>query len=81
MTIPHAYRMHIQREFLISPAASDAEVRWTGRTRAAASTGIEAVAPHRVSSKGDHMKLSRTVGLAVAASLPRFLPPTRRIAP
>ena len=53
MTIPHAYRMHVQREFLISPAASDAEVRWTGRTRAAASTGIEAVAPYRVSSKGD----------------------------
>src|SRR3954468_10838757 len=51
-TIPHADRMHVQREFLILPVASDAEVRWAGRTRGAASTGIEAVAPCRASSKG-----------------------------
>jgi hypothetical protein len=50
----------------------------SGRTRAAASTGIEAVAPCRASSKGDPMKLSRTVGLAVGVSLPRFLPPPTR---
>ena len=30
---PHAYRMHVQREFLISSAASDPEVHWAGRTR------------------------------------------------
>lgn len=42
-----------QREFPISPAAPDAEVRCAGRTRAAASTRIEAVAPCRASSKGD----------------------------
>jgi hypothetical protein len=48
----------------------------------AASTGIDVVAPCRASSKGESMKLSRTVGLAVAVSLPRFVPsPTRRIAP
>jgi hypothetical protein len=28
--------MHAQREFLISSTASDAEIRWAGRTRAAA---------------------------------------------
>ena len=32
-TIPHAYRMHVQREFLISSAASDPEVDWAGRIR------------------------------------------------
>jgi hypothetical protein len=32
-TIPHAYRMHVQREFHISSAASDPEVHWAGRTR------------------------------------------------
>jgi hypothetical protein len=54
----------------------------TRKAQKAASTGIEAVAPCRASSKGDPMKLSRTVGLAVAVSLPRFPPPaTRRIAP
>ena len=73
MTIPHAYRMHVQREFLISPAASDAEVRWTGRTRAAASTGIEAVAPYRVSSKGDPHEIiaDRWPGCRCQDSCPR----------
>jgi len=81
-TIPHAYRMHVQREFLISSAVSDLWVCWAGRAHAAASTRIETIAPSRASSKGDPMKLSRTVGVAVAISLPRFLPPpTRRIAP
>jgi transaldolase len=32
-TIPHAYRKHVQTEFLISLAASDAEGQWAGRTR------------------------------------------------
>jgi hypothetical protein len=26
----HAYRIHVQTEFLISPAASDPEVHWVG---------------------------------------------------
>jgi hypothetical protein len=53
----------------------------TRKAQKAASTGIEAVAPCRASSKGDPHE-SRTVGLAVAVSLPKFLPPaTRRIAP
>src|SRR4051794_33102825 len=71
-TIPHAYRKHVQREFLISSAASDPRVRWVGRAHAAASTAIEAVAPSRRAAraaKETPMKLSRTVGLAIAVSL------------
>src|SRR5262249_31095307 len=34
-TIRHAYRMHVQTEFLISSAASDPEVHWAGRAHAA----------------------------------------------
>lgn len=71
--IPRAYRMHVQREFLISSAASDPEVHWAGQTYAAASTKIEAIAPSRRAARGQQkrppMKLSRTVGLAVAVSL------------
>ncbi len=40
-TIPHAYRMHVQREFPISSAASDLWVCWAGRAHAAASARIE----------------------------------------
>jgi hypothetical protein len=29
-TIPHAYRMHVRREFLILPATSDPEGHWIG---------------------------------------------------
>jgi hypothetical protein len=48
----------------------------------AASTGIEAVRRASLAAKETPMKLSRTVGLAVAVSLPRFVPsPTRRNAP
>jgi len=64
--------MHVQREFLISSAASDPEVHWAGRAHTAASTRIEAIAPsHRAAqaAKERRMKLSRTVGLAVAISL------------
>src|SRR3954465_11956752 len=65
--------MHVQREFLISSAVSDPRVHWTGRARAAASTLIEAIAPSRRAAHGQQrrspMKLSRTIGLAVAASL------------
>jgi hypothetical protein len=32
-TMPHAYRMHVQTEFLISSTASDSEVHTVGRTR------------------------------------------------
>jgi hypothetical protein len=53
------YRMHSQREFPISPARSDAEVAWAGRTRAAASTGIEAIAPSAragANGRGGHLQ-------------------------
>jgi hypothetical protein len=50
--IPHAYRMHVQREFLISSAASDLYVCWAGRAHAAASTRIEAIAPSRRAARG-----------------------------
>jgi hypothetical protein len=51
-TIPHAYRMHVQREFLISSAASDLWVCWAGRAHAAASTRIEAIAPSHPAARG-----------------------------
>src|SRR6201990_2859813 len=69
-TIPHDYRMHVQREFPISSATSDPEVHRAGRAHAAAATLIEAIAPPcraRI-AKEPRMKLSRTVGLAVAVS-------------
>ena len=59
------YQMHVQREFLISSAVSDRWVRSTGRTRLAASTLIEAIAPRRArAAKETPMKLPRTIGLA-----------------
>ena len=80
-TIPHAYRMHVQREFLISPISSDAEVRRPKHARPPRQE-LKPLRPAARAAKRDPMKLSRTVGLAVANSLPRFLPPpTRRIAP
>jgi hypothetical protein len=62
--------MHVQTEFLISPAASDLKVHWSAKT--ASSTLNEAIAPsHRAARTATEtpMKLSRTVGLAVAVSL------------
>ena len=65
-----AYRMHVQREFLISSAASDFGPAGPGRAQAAASTAIGAVSHvPRAGSKSRAMKLSRTVGLAVDVSL------------
>jgi hypothetical protein len=68
----HDYRMHVQREFLISSVSSDPEVNWAGE-RAAGSTSIEAIARSRRAARGwqrrHPMKLSRTVGVAVAVSL------------
>jgi hypothetical protein len=68
--------MHVQTEFLISPAAADPEVHWAGRAHAVASTAIETVmnalrrvTVPRAGSTGASMKLPRTVGLAAAVSL------------
>ncbi|WGS19976.1 MULTISPECIES: N-acetyltransferase [unclassified Bradyrhizobium] len=56
--IPSAYRMHVQREFLISSAASDSEVHWAGRAHEVASTRIKTIAPSRAGSKGDHYEIT-----------------------
>jgi len=62
--------MHVQKEFLISSAASDLWVCWAGRAHAAAPTRIEAIAPSRArAAKEPPMKLLKTVDLAVAVSL------------
>jgi Cytochrome P460 len=69
--------MHVQREFLISSAASDLQICWAGQAHAVGSTAIEtvieAVAPSHHAAREQQrrrpMKLSRTVGLAVAVSL------------
>lgn len=65
-----AYRMHVQREFPISSAASDVCACWAGQPHAVASTAIETVS-HDAARRQQEcaMKLSRTVGLAVDFSL------------
>ena len=76
VAISHAYRMHVQTEFLISSAASDLWVCWAGHARPVASTAIETViesvaarSPCRAwATKELPMKLPRTAGLAVAVS-------------
>jgi len=71
-----AYRMHVQREFPISSAASDLWVCWAGRAHAVGSTAIETVietvaASHRAARRQQRSshEVTRTVGPAVAVSL------------
>ena len=64
-TMPHAYRMYVQREFLISSAPPDPEVHWVGRTRGRLDVEkkpLRRATVPRAGNKGVPMNSPKTVG-------------------